>query len=149
MLHFEYYNSLTLTFDNTANRDYPIGRLDDITIEFIHYKSNEEALAKWEERKKRINKENFFVIFTEQEDCTVDLIEQFDRLPFKNKVVFTYRQYKHLKSAVWVKEFKDNPLGVHMFLGFKNHFSSQRRYDVFDFVSWFNGETDLKKLIKG
>ena len=146
---FEYYNSLTLSFDESLDKKYPVGKLDDVTIEFIHYKSKEEALTKWEERKKRMNEENLFIIFTEQADCNVEILEAFDRLPFQNKVVFTYREYKHLKSALYLKEFKDNPLGVHMFLGFKNHFSSKRRYDVFDFVSWFNGETDLKKLVKG
>ena len=146
--HFAYYNSLTPSFDDSSDKKYPIGKLDDVTIEFIHYTSNEEAVAKWEERKKRMSEENLFIIFTEQVDCNAELVEAFDRLPFKNKVVFTYKQYEHLKSAVYLKEFKDNPLGVYMFLGFKNHFSLKRRYDVFDFVSWFNGETDLKKLLK-
>ena len=144
----DYYNSLTPTFDESLNKKYPVGKLDDITIEFIHYNSNEEAVSKWEERKKRMNKQNLFIIFTEQTDCSEALVEEFDRLPFKNKVVFTYRQYEHLKSAVYLEEFKDNLLGVYMFLGFKNHFSSKRKYDVFDFVSWFNGENDLKKLIR-
>ena len=146
---FEYYNSLTLTFDAETNRGYPVGKLGDVTIEFIHYKSNEEAFAKWEERKQRINLDNLFVIFTEQEDCSKELLEEYDRLPFQNKIVFTYRKYDLLKSAIYLKEFKNNPLGVHMFLGFKNHFSKKRKYDIFDFVAWFNGETDVNKLLKG
>ena len=35
-----------------------------------------------------------------------------------------------------------------MFLDFENKFSVKRGYDVFDFVSWFNGEKNLLKLIK-
>ena len=149
LARFEYYNSLTPVFDERAKTTYPVGKLDDVTVEFIHYKSNEEAFAKWEERKKRMNSDNLFVIFTEQKDCTPELVEAFDQLPFQNKVVFTHRRYDHLKSAVYLERFKDNPLGVHMFLGFKNHFSAKRKYDVFDFVAWFNGETDFKKLLKG
>ena len=79
-------------------------------------------------------------------DCEKEFVEIFDRLPFKNKVIFTYRKYEHLKSAVYLESFKDNPLGVYMFLGFENRFSKRRRYDVFDFVAWFNGEKDLGKL---
>ena len=99
-------------------------------------------------KKKRINKENMFIIFTEQEDCTPQLVERFDKLPFKNKIIFTYKKYDHLSSAIYLKEFSKNPLGVHMFLSFKNHFSSKRKFDVFDFVSWFNGESEIKKLLK-
>ena len=144
---FDFYNGLKLTFVDEPS-DYPIAKLEDLTVHFVHYKSNEEAESKWEERKKRINKENMFIIFTEQKGCTPDLVERFDKLQFKNKVVFTYREYKYLKSAVFVKKYKNNPLGVHMFLEFKNHFSNKRNFDVFDFVSWFNGDTDVKNLIK-
>lgn len=107
---------------------------------------------KWEERKKRINKDNLFVIFTEQhlpeEDCTQELLQRFDALPFKNKIVFTCKKRDDIKSSVYIKEFKNDPKGVTMFLSFKHRFSYKRKFDVFDFVSWFNGETDIKKLIR-
>ena len=35
--------------------NYPIGKLKDIEIFFLHYKSEEEAREKWERRCKRIN----------------------------------------------------------------------------------------------
>ena len=40
----------------------------------------------------------------------------------------------------------NNPKGVNMFLEFKSSFSKKRNYGVFDFISWFNGESDLKLL---
>ena len=94
--NFDYYNSLTLSFVTDDTKSYPIGKLDDVTIDFVHYKSNEEAEQKWEERKKRINKNNMFIIFTEQNDCTEQCLKEFDNLPFENKVVFTYK--KHTKT---------------------------------------------------
>lgn len=145
---FDYYNSLDLVFIQDETKGYPVAKLESITINFIHYKSEEEARLKWEERKSRIDKENIYIIFTEQDGCTQYELEEFDKLPFKNKVVFTQRQYSDIESAIHVKKYENNPLGVHMFLDFKNRFSAQRNYDVFDFVSWFNGETDLNKLKK-
>ena len=148
--NFDYYNSLVPEFEETQE-SYPVGVLDDIKIHFIHYKTKQEALEKWEERKKRINKDNLFVIFTEQhgvDECPEELLRRFDKLPFKNKIVFTCKEYEDIKSSVYVKQFKNNPYGVYMFLSYRSRLSYKRRYDVFDFVSWFNGETDLKKLIK-
>ena len=148
---FDYYNSLPLDFLEDSGEDYPVGILDDVKIRFMHYKDKAEASSKWEERKKRINKDNLFVIFTEQhikEECTEDILQRFDGLPFKNKVVFTCKKRDGIKSAVYIKEFSKNPYGVRGFFEFRNKFSYKRKFDVFDFVSWFNGETDLKKLLK-
>ena len=147
--NFDYYNRLDLSFDSSVTVDYPIGKLGDLKINFVHYKTAEEAREKWEERKKRINRDNIFIMFTEQDDCSPELIKRFNDLPFNNKVVFTYREYKDIESAIYCKRFKSNPLGVHMFFEYTNNFSSKRKYDMFSFVSWFNGETNLKKLIKG
>ena len=145
---FDYYNGCQLTFLENIETPYPVAKLDDLTIHFVHYQNNEEALLKWEERKSRIDKNNLFIIFTEQEDCTKRHLEEFDSLPFENKVVFTYKKYSDLGSSVYVKEYKKNPKGVHMFFEYKNRISGKRHYDVFDFVSWFNGEKDLTKLLR-
>lgn len=102
--NFDKYNKLCLEFENSES--YPIGIIDNIRIDFIHYKSNEEAFEKWEVRKKRINKDNMFFIFTEQGDCTYEHIKRFDNLDFPNKVVFTCKKYDDIKSAFYVKSFK-------------------------------------------
>jgi uncharacterized protein (DUF1919 family) len=145
---FDYYNNLTLEFLDDTGKEYPVGKLDDITIDFVHYASNEEANQKWEERKKRINKNNMFVMFTEQDDCTKEILRDFDLLPIENKIVFTYRYYPDIKSAVFVKKYAENEKGIYMFLDFENYFSIKRNYDCFDFVSWFNGEKDLISLMR-
>ena len=144
--NFDKYNEMPLKFvEPDAKKGYPIGKLDDLTILFVHYKTNEEAQTKWEERKQRINKDNLFVIFTCQDGYNEEIMERFDRLTFPNKVMFTNKPYPQFKSAFFCKEYENQP-DVYMFLDFKNHFTMKRRYDVFDFISWFNGETDLKKL---
>lgn len=146
--NFDYYNSLTLSFVTDDTKSYPIGKLDDVTIDFVHYKSNEEAEQKWEERKKRINKNNMFIIFTEQNDCTEQCLKEFDNLPFENKVVFTYKKHDSIKSAVFVKKYENSHDGVTMFLDFEDRFSIKRNYDCFDFITWFNGEKNLNILMR-
>ena len=144
--NFDYYNSLEIKFAKDLENSYPIGQLDDVKIHFVHYKTPQEAKEKWEGRKNRINKEKLFVIFTEQGNCAYKHIEAFDALPFENKVVFTANKYDDIKSSVYIKGIKDKKMGVFNFYSFLNHFTKKRKYDVFDWVSWFNGERDLKKL---
>ena len=58
--------------------DYPCGMIGDIEVRFNHYKTFEEAAAKWAERKKRIDWDNLFVIGIDGDDCTYESIRRFD-----------------------------------------------------------------------
>lgn len=142
----DYYNSLDVEFPDTAesswNGDYPVGVIGDVTVHFIHYKTEEEARSKWNERKMRLNKDNIFVVMCERDGCTKEDLLEFDKLPFKNKVVFTHLPYKDVKSAFYIPGFEnENELGVT--LAFRNTFSAKRYHDIFPFVDWFNGEYEV------
>ena len=55
--------------------DFPTGRIGDIEIRFNHYKTFTEAVYKWEERKKRINWDNLFVLGVDGDNCTYETIQ--------------------------------------------------------------------------
>ena len=75
---------------------YPIGKLDDIEIMFLHYKNENEAYEKWERRKKRINFENIIYKFNDQNGCTKSDFYEFANLPLPNKLFFTVKDWnKH------------------------------------------------------
>ena len=80
---------------------YPIGKLGDIEIYFLHYKSEDEALKKWNRRLKRINYNNIILKFNDQNGCTLDNVNDFFSLPYKNKLFFTVKKwnikYKYYK----------------------------------------------------
>ena len=44
---------------------YPMGKLNDVEIHFLHYKSPEEAYEKWNRRRQRINFKNLIVKFND------------------------------------------------------------------------------------
>lgn len=91
--------------DYLEKKNYPIGVLPgNIEIHFLHYKSEEEALVKWKRRLKRLNMQNLIIKNCEQNLCTSDIIREFDKLPFKNKVCFTNHNYPEFKSCVWLRE---------------------------------------------
>lgn len=72
--------------------NYPVGRIGDVEIEFLHYKSETEAYDKWERRKKRINWDKLLVKFNDQNECNLELFNKFCELNFKNKLFFGVNQ---------------------------------------------------------
>lgn len=72
---------------------YPIGRLKDVEIFFLHYASQEEAREKWNRRVKRINWDRILVKFNDQNGCTEKDVEDFLRLPFEHKIFFTCKDW--------------------------------------------------------
>ena len=66
--------------------DYPIGKLDDIEIFFVHYYSQKEVLEKWNRRRDRINWENLVIKVSEQNGFSKEHLDTFNRLNFKKKI---------------------------------------------------------------
>lgn len=118
------------------NFDYPIGNLNGIKIHFMHYANFDEAKNKWDKRKKRINYDNLFVIFTDRDGCTYEQMEMFDKLPYKNKVIFTHKQYPKIKSSYYIKGF-ENKESVGILSQYMEN-SYKRYLNEFDFVKWLN-----------
>jgi uncharacterized protein (DUF1919 family) len=135
---FREYMDAPLTFVKEDGIDYPIGKLLDAKIYFMHYESEAEAESKWKGRKQRIDYDNMFILFTDRDGCTYDDLLDFDRLPFKNKIVFTKRPYPDIKSAVYIKGFENQDSVGDCFAYMPKGFG-KKYYDQFDYISWFNG----------
>lgn len=137
--NLEHYIAQPLTPFSDERFDYPCGMLGDIEVRFNHYCSFEEAQAKWEQRKKRINRNNIFILGIDGDNCTYESIKRFDALPFENKVIFTHKPYPEFKSTYYIKGFEQNG-GMGVLSDFKNRFFIRRYLDDFDYVSFLNGK---------
>lgn len=82
---------------------YPIGKLNDIEIFFVHYKNEKEAKEKWERRCKRINWNHMLVKFNDQNGCTAEDVRKFDCLDYNNKICFCVKEYADCKSVIRIK----------------------------------------------
>lgn len=133
----DYYTQQELV-RTESGYDYPAGKLDDITIYFMHYPTFTEAKAKWEERMMRINKDNLFVMMTDKNGCTYEQMKTFDNLPY-NKVIFTHKSYPDIKSSVFIKGFEMNG-EVGVLSDWKPGFWKRRYIDDFDYISFLNKE---------
>jgi uncharacterized protein (DUF1919 family) len=80
--------------------DYPLALLNDVEIHFIHFKTREDVLSRWIERKSRINYDKIIAVMSERDGASMEALEKFDRLPYSNKLCFTMRKYPSLTSVV-------------------------------------------------
>lgn len=65
---------------------YPVFTLtNDIELHMNHYSDFERAERKWEERKKRMNWDNLFIMMYTENPV---ILEQFNTLPYKKKICF-------------------------------------------------------------
>ncbi|WP_370738128.1 DUF1919 domain-containing protein [Necropsobacter massiliensis] len=132
----DYYQYHPLRFADSNSSPYPIGYLDDLEIHFMHYHSAQEAEAKWQERSRRIDPNNLFIMMTDRDGCTYQDLLDFDRLPFTHKVVFTRKPYPHIQSAFYITGFESEESVGDLF-AYSGLFG-KKYYDQFDYVAWFN-----------
>ncbi|MDE6581301.1 MAG: DUF1919 domain-containing protein [Duncaniella sp.] len=116
----------------TEPKDYPIAVIGDgLEIHFLHYKSEKEARMKWNRRVGRIDFDNLIVKFGDEDGPRRDLLERFDKLPYKCKVAFTGKDYPGISSAVTVPYYKEEGMVARDLYKVSN--------EVWDFVDHANG----------
>ena len=131
------YLNYKLYFCKEKGIDYPIGILKDIKIYFYHYNDETEALKAWDRRKKRINFDNLYIIFTDRDGCTYKNLKEFDNLPYNNKVVFTNKKYPEFKSAYYISGFEDEKQ-VGNLVETEGKIIKKHIYERFNYVKWLN-----------
>ena len=135
----EEYLSLPLLDISSNEFNFPVARLGDISIFFMHYPDFESARDKWERRKARVNFSNTFFILVERDGCKLKDLKKFNSLPHEKKIMFTSKSHHEFDAAFQLKAFK-NALEVGNILGFKDRYLGRRHMYDFDFVSWINNK---------
>ena len=85
----------------------PIGKLDDVELIFLHYKSREEAREKWDRRKARVNYDDLILKFSRMNGCTEEHMAAFSAIPYERKILLNDRKVPLYKCE---KYWKDNKL---------------------------------------
>lgn len=91
---------------------YPIAKLNDIEIYFMHYQSEKESAEKWYRRVKRINPEHMIFKLSQREGCTKKDIENFINLPLQHKVCFAYDDIPGVVHIPELKDFSGDEMGI-------------------------------------
>ena len=118
-------------------------RLDDIYLYGLHYADFEQMKNKWNLRKKRINFDNIYIIFSERDNCTYNDLVRFDKLKYSKKIVFTHKKYENISSSYYIKntDINDSESAINKIeplSNYKSKLSPFKYIDDFDYVSWIN-----------
>lgn len=117
------------------NVDYPVGRLNDILVFFVHYPTFQIATEKWYRRAKRVNLERIYVAMTLRDAEKDEYVKRFSELPYP-KVMFTPHRRSE-KFCVYLPGFEAE--GTYFDTGMIVNRKGQRNSEIaFDAVAWLN-----------
>lgn len=127
-----------------SGEDYPVGEVNGIRIYFMHYDNFDDAIRTWNKRKERIDFDNMGIMFSNF-DGDEKILERFEALPFKHKVVFVDKPCDY-KSAFYIRGFRMykkiykilKPNSVPNLFQTQNFFTGKRFIDQFDYVDFMN-----------
>lgn len=146
VLNLKYYMKKNLRFYTHSEFSCPVATLEDLTLIFTHYHSEEEARQKWIERKERIDYGNLYVLTN---DCgvTEDDIRAFEQIECKNKVLFTAREREY-PHALYLKDYEGKEEVAWSFA--KHPWTGSRYFErVFDYVGFLNSDNeDVKAFLR-
>ena len=134
--YYLYDCEIQVDAESSAECGYPVGRLDDINVYFTHYESFEQAKGKWEERLKRLNMSNLYIVMVERDGCSNLDILSFDNLKYKHKVIFTAKEYPQIHSAYYIPGSEENACNVKNLCDYQSKFTGKRWLDEFDWISF-------------
>nr|WP_039121524.1 DUF1919 domain-containing protein [Ligilactobacillus ruminis] len=135
--NLDYYLKQTIV-EVKSEKEYPVAKLDDIIIYFMHYSSFNEAKTTWEKRVARINKNNLYVIFVQQNDCTEQILEKFDSLPYKHKLALTAKPMTQIKCSYCIPGTAQGNGEVMDLCKYKGKLTGKRWIDEYDYVGFLN-----------
>ena len=102
----DYYLNQEIIFEEI--KDYPIGKLDDIYIHFINYKTIQDANQKWHQRKKKINFDKMIVLMSDQENFDEKNFEEFKKITYPKILLTTNKNYICEDSLYFDIDLKKN-----------------------------------------
>ena len=139
--NLEEYLKKDIQYVEQKEREYPVARLGDIKLYCVHYKNFEEVKNAWNKRVKRVNLKRICIIMSERDGCTYEDIVEFDKLPYKNKIIFVHKDMPEIKSAYHIKntelegDINNKIIGLTEYEG---RYTGKRYIDEFDYVEFFN-----------
>ncbi|MCI9365660.1 MAG: DUF1919 domain-containing protein [Clostridia bacterium] len=139
--NLKFYLEQKIELINQNERNYPVVKLNDITLYCVHYKNFEEVEQAWNKRIKRVNFEKIAIIMSERDGCTYEDIIEFDKLQYKNKVIFVHKDMPEIKSAYYIKNTELDGDSNNKIIGlteYEGRYTGKRYIDEFDYVDFLN-----------
>lgn len=136
-----YLNAGLIDESGSCGVNYPIGSLEynqnKIYVYFMHYDTFEQAKKKWEERKKRVDFNNIYIIqnilhATDQE------IACFDSLPYKNKMLITSQNLTGSENVRVCSLYQRENVQTSNIFNYRSRFARKRWMEEINYVEFLN-----------
>lgn len=136
----DYYFSKGIDTVFMGGDNVPTGKIDDVTLHFGHDIDLDSPVRRWEKGcrhyfKAKEKEHVICVITNDRNGFTENMIQRFDNLPYRYKIIFTHKPYN--SPNAFYMEGEDGLAYVNIMTDFENWFTTKRRYDRFDFYKWF------------
>ncbi|MDT2391067.1 DUF1919 domain-containing protein [Enterococcus avium] len=110
--------------------NYPIGKLKDIELHFLHYTDEYEARRKWRERCKRVNYDRVIYKFNDQNGCTKEQAYQFINSDITNKIFFSSKWILPNEESIFIKGDKETGI-----VASKEPFGNSSKFNVTKYIN--------------
>lgn len=133
----KHYLNCDLEFFTWPGRNFPIARIDDIEVNFVHYTNQEECIEKWRSRAERIVWDNIFIVATNHDGMYQDQwMKEFNKIPYENKIMFVSKEYPEYSWAIPIRQFKNRfqCRVTTSFADMKGHRYYETAFDVADWI---------------
>ncbi len=143
-----YYLSMPLKFYfNPIKPNVPCAKIGEgnktIRIDFAHYKTEEEAEEKWNERKLRIHWDNLYIIACDGDGASVKDFELLEGVA-KRKIIFTSRPHPEIRDSfeLYTMHRFETANGMQLT---RHPITGLRSWErEFDYTTWLNGGNELR-----
>lgn len=139
----EEYLRCELTETQEEGIPYPVGLLqlpdESVRVCFMHYRSFEEAKAKWLERCRRVDPRSVYIVFSHIGLCLPNstFYHKFRQLPYENKIMLTRPIGIFARNVVpFYSPWVNRPVG--RILQYPHLLSKKRLMDRCNFVKFLN-----------
>lgn len=87
--------------------EYPVGKVDDVELHFVHYETCQQASEAWERRKKRVDLSKVLVLSTDRDGFDEVVFEQWKTISYP-KLLFTARkEYADHPDALYFPKYEE------------------------------------------
>lgn len=134
------YLESEINFVKSTYYDFPVGKIDDITVYFQHYTTEDDARNKWNERKTRVDKDNLFII-TDDKNVTDEEMEKLLGVICKRLIIFTTDETKKEPFFAYGCYKGQKEIGRYSVRDLKGFAPFEKE---FNYALWLSGKDDYR-----
>ena len=102
--NLEHY--LNIEPDIWQGEEYPVGRIEDVELHFVHYDTCLQAKEAWERRKKRVDLRNVLVLSTDRDGFDPSVFEKWKTISYPKLLFTARREFAAVPDSLYFPEYE-------------------------------------------